>query len=102
MAPGHSKHLHPFLRQTLAWDFGARVNASLCPDARFSKRPHKKVTVNGTTTTALLDTGSDISIIREDFLGHLKGSLRPAASPPVPGLWEALLGWAHAPLRQWA
>ena len=88
MAPGHSKPLHPFLRQTLAWDFGARVNASLCPDARFSKRPHKKVTVNGTTTTALLDTGSDISIIREDFLGHLEGSLRPAASPPVPGLWD--------------
>ena len=79
--------MHPFQQKLLSWELGAWVNASLTSDPRFPSRPHHTLCLNGAKLTALVDTGSDVSIVREDILPQL-GHCTPSKQTPLPYLWD--------------
>ena len=82
-----SEPMHTFQKKLLAWDLGARVDASLTSDPRFPSRPHHNLLLNGVRKTALVDTGSDVSIVREDILPQL-GHCTLSKQTPLPYLWD--------------
>ena len=80
---------HPFLFKLLTWDKGAIVNASIAPNGDFPSRPHHTVCLNGTKRTALLDTGSDVSMVKEALLPSLTYQpLSQSKRPPLPFLFD--------------
>ena len=82
------KPAHPFAEAIFAWEGPAIAtipNSSLPSNSR----PHLKIVVGNRPLASLVDSGSDVTAIRDDIVQSLAGYLKPASSPAFPVIHDA-------------
>ena len=81
------KPAHPFAEAIFAWE-GPAI-ATIPNSLPSNSRPHLKTIVGNRTLAALVDSGSDVTAVREDIVRTLTRYLRPASSPAFPVIHDA-------------